>query len=209
MKNPANLSRDELIAVAAGLLQILYGREHENATWTYAADKEWSGGDVCEAAASLLGRFGLVPETDGDGELMEGTLPEDQIPRYALKIDGPQFRGQRQLLLELMQSVKRQTPLVSDPDHENLLNGLINLTDEIADQAYDNYAVDCLIDEKDEPCDCQRPGYFCSGVPGIIARIENGRLARGSKVERCDLCQRYPSDEAALKRLRELGYVDP
>jgi hypothetical protein len=214
MKNPADLSRDELIAIAAGLLQILYGREHENGTWTYAADKEWSGGDVCEAAASLLGRFGLVPETDGDGELMESALPEnqaedDQIPRYALKIDGPQLRAQRQLLLKLMPWVKRQTPLVSDPDHENLLNGLINLTDEIADQAHDNYGVDCLIDEKDGPCDCQQPGYFCSGVPGIIARIENGRLAKGAKVERCDLCQRYPSDEAALERLRELGYVDP
>ena len=140
MKNPADLSREELIAISAGLLRVLYGREHENGTWTYAADKEWAGGDVCEAAASLLGRFGLVPETDGDGELMEGALPEAQVPRYALEIDGPQFRAQRQLLLKLM-------PLGSDPDHENLLNGLINLTDEIADQAHDNYGVNCLIDE--------------------------------------------------------------
>ena len=46
-----------------------------------------------------------------------------------------------------MQWVKRQTALVSDPDHENLLEGLINLTDEIADQAHDNYGVNCLIDE--------------------------------------------------------------
>ena len=209
MKNPADLSREELIAISAGLLRVLYGREHENGTWTYAADKEWAGGDVCEAAASLLGRFGLVPETDGDGELMEGALPEAQVPRYALEIDGPQFRAQRQLLLNLMLWVKRQTPLAADPDHENLLEGLINLTDAIADQAHDKYGVDCLVDEKDGPCDCQRPGYFCSGVPGIIARVEDDRLAKGAKVERSDLCQRYPSDEAALKRLRELGYVDP
>ena len=148
MKNAANLSRDELTALVTGLLQTLYGREHDNGTWTYAADKEWSGGDVCEAAASLLDRFDLVPETDG--ELMESALPEDRIPRYALRIDGPQFRAQRQLLLNLTQWAKRQTPLVSDPDHENLLNGLITLTDEIADQAHDNYGVDCLLAEQDE-----------------------------------------------------------
>ena len=148
MKNPADLSRDDLTAIVTGLLQILYGHEREDGSWAYAADKEWSGGDVCEAAASLLDRFDLVPETDG--ELMEGALPEAQIPRYALRIDGPQFRAQRQLLLNLTQWAKRQAPLVSDPDQENLLNGLINLTDEIADQAHDNYGVDCLIDEKDE-----------------------------------------------------------
>ncbi len=56
-------------------------------------------------------------------------------------------------------------------------------------------------------CDCERPGYFYSGVPGILARIENGRLVAGGAVERCDLCDRYPSDEAALAQLRELGLV--
>ena len=56
-----------------------------------------------------------------------------------------------------------------------------------------------------EPCECERLGYFCSGVPGILARVENGRLAPGAKVECCDVCCRYPSDEAALAKLRELG----
>ena len=59
----------------------------------------------------------------------------------------------------------------------------------------------------DEPCACELPGAFYSGVPGILARIENARLALGAKVERCDLCQRYPSDEAAHRKLRELGIV--
>lgn len=178
MKNPADLSHDELIAIVTGLLQILYGREHANGTWTYAANKEWSGGDVCESVASLLGSFGLMPEMDSDGELMEAALPEyqvkdDQIRPYALRIDGPQFRAQRQLLLKLIPCVKRQTPLVSDPDHENLLDGLINLTDEIADQAHDNYGVDCLIDEKNGPCDCQRPYKITRGrgrKPGCRSR---------------------------------------
>ena len=54
-------------------------------------------------------------------------------------------------------------------------------------------------------CDCELPGFYHSGVPGILARMENGRLAAGAGVERCDQCQRYPSDEAALVRIRELG----
>ena len=56
-----------------------------------------------------------------------------------------------------------------------------------------------------EPCACELPGVFCSEVPGILARIEQGRLAPGATVERCDLCQRYPDDEAAYRKLRELG----
>jgi hypothetical protein len=58
----------------------------------------------------------------------------------------------------------------------------------------------------DTYCDCQLPGFFCSGIPGIVAHVENGRLSATAKVERCDACLRYPSDEAALKKLRELGF---
>ncbi|QDU74658.1 hypothetical protein Pan97_16700 [Bremerella volcania] len=58
---------------------------------------------------------------------------------------------------------------------------------------------------KPEPCECEQPGYFQCGVPGILAHLEGGKLESGSAVERCDLCQRYPSDEAALVRLREMG----
>jgi hypothetical protein len=54
-------------------------------------------------------------------------------------------------------------------------------------------------------CECEHPGMFNCSVPGILARLENGRLIDGGTVERCDLCRRYPSDEAALERLRELG----
>lgn len=59
--------------------------------------------------------------------------------------------------------------------------------------------------EDDGPCDCEQPGQFCSGVPGILAHVENGRLVEGASVERCDQCQRYPSDEAAFAKLAELG----
>jgi hypothetical protein len=54
-------------------------------------------------------------------------------------------------------------------------------------------------------CDCEAAGFFCAGVPGILAHLEEGRVSPGAKVERCDSCQRLPSDEAALARLQELG----
>jgi hypothetical protein len=57
----------------------------------------------------------------------------------------------------------------------------------------------------DAYCECELPGDFYSGVPGIIARVEKGRLAPGAKVERCDSCQRYETDEAAYQKLMELG----
>ena len=50
----------------------------------------------------------------------------------------------------------------------------------------------------------KKPGLCCFGIPGILAHMENGRLAEGAKVNRCDLCQCYPSDEAALEKLRQL-----
>ncbi len=59
-----------------------------------------------------------------------------------------------------------------------------------------------------EPCECESPGTFYSGVSGVIAAMEKGRLAPGVAVERCDSCQRFPSDAAALAKLRELGFAD-
>jgi hypothetical protein len=54
-------------------------------------------------------------------------------------------------------------------------------------------------------CECQEPGgFFHSGVPGILAHMGAGGVASGTKVYRCDQCQRYPSDADALARLKEL-----
>lgn len=61
--------------------------------------------------------------------------------------------------------------------------------------------------DEDEACACEQPGAFCSGVPGILAQVKNGQVVSGTKVERCDLCDLYASDEAALEHLRNLGMV--
>ena len=54
-------------------------------------------------------------------------------------------------------------------------------------------------------CDCELPGYFQCGVPGILAHMENGRIVPGFHVERCDACRRFDSDTDAEAKLRELG----
>jgi hypothetical protein len=48
-------------------------------------------------------------------------------------------------------------------------------------------------------CECEKPGWYNSGVPGVLAHVEHGLIT--STVERCDLCERYPSDEAARAAL--------
>jgi hypothetical protein len=130
---------------------------------------------------------------------------------YGLRIDGPLLRRQRQWLLDLADKTT-----VEGREH---LEGVIALLDEIADQAHDRHGIDCLLqpdaDEPEDPsqdnecrCHCEEPGHFNSGIPGILAHLEDGRLPEGAKVERCDLCRRYPSDAAALEKFRENGLND-
>ena len=96
--------------------------------------------------------FGIAVRTAAEIEIpAETEIPpaEDaQTPCYALEISGPLFRSQRQLLSRLAQQGLQQVSMGSQRD-EDLLNGLISLTDEIADQAHDNYGVDCLSGDDD------------------------------------------------------------
>jgi hypothetical protein len=59
--------------------------------------------------------------------------------QYHLTIDGPLFREQRQLILAIM----FQEGLTSD--ERELLEGVTNLLDAIADQAHEHYGIDCLL----------------------------------------------------------------
>ncbi len=63
---------------------------------------------------------------------------------YCFILDGPLFREQRAWLLAQESAMSASGGAVSQ------LRGLINLTDAIADQAYDNYGIDCLLTEVDE-----------------------------------------------------------
>ncbi len=142
----------------------------------------------------------------------------DKKHAYALRIDGPLLANQRRLLLKIFDTVFRGDPYVAEaPNDQDLVQGIVALLDEIADQAHDQYGIASLEPEADESndsgpdneyrCECEKPGFFCSGTPGILAHLENGRLPDGAKVERCGLCCRYPSDAAALEKLQELGHT--
>ena len=129
----------------------------------------------------------------------------NELNQYSLNIDGKLFRSQRELLMKIADLARKKQPYSPTPSDAVLLEGLPGLTDEFADQAHDQHGIDCLlVDEDHTRCECEKPGFFCSGIPGILAHMENGRLAEGAKVNRCDLCQRYPSDEAAFEKLRQL-----
>ena len=164
--------------------------------------------DRCQEAAddaSQLDNVIVVPLVFEQRAAVAAEPETTEPDPYHLEIDGPAFRSQRELLLKLQGLAGAGLPYQPAPGEQELLEGLVNLTDELADQAHDKHEIDCLLDPGEAKCDCELPGHFCSGVPGILAHMENGRLAPGAKAQRCDHCQRYPSDQAALEKLRELG----
>jgi hypothetical protein len=65
--------------------------------------------------------------------------------RYALNLDGPLFRSQRELLQCLFDTARRQEPILLGTEETELLEGVLNLTDNLADQAADRYGIDCLL----------------------------------------------------------------
>ena len=65
---------------------------------------------------------------------------------YQLHIDGELFRRQRELLVKIADLVRRKQPYEPSPSDEELLEGLLNLSDAIADQAHDQHGIDCLLD---------------------------------------------------------------
>lgn len=64
---------------------------------------------------------------------------------YELAIDGPLLRRQRALLAILADDAHNGRAVQLGSDHAALLEGLIELTDAIADQAHDEHGVDCLL----------------------------------------------------------------
>ena len=67
-----------------------------------------------------------------------------ELQDYALRIDGPLLRSQRQWLLELAERTTQE-----DREH---LEGILSLLDEVADQAHDRYGIASLLEPvADEP----------------------------------------------------------
>jgi len=75
----------------------------------------------------------------------------NDMKRYDLHLDGPLFRAQRELLLKLVDLARRNEPYQPAPGDEGLLEGLVSLTDSLADQAHDRHGIaDCLLSDDGE-----------------------------------------------------------
>ena len=69
-----------------------------------------------------------------------------ELKPYALRIDGPLLANQRRLLFKLLDAVSRTEPCVPEArDDEDLLQGIVTLLDEIADQAHDQHGIESLL----------------------------------------------------------------
>jgi hypothetical protein len=71
----------------------------------------------------------------------DSTAMKDTLHDYALRIDGPLFHKQRAALLDVLQSKLAK-------DTHDLLLGVVELLDAVADQAHDRHGIDCLLEEK-------------------------------------------------------------
>jgi hypothetical protein len=71
----------------------------------------------------------------------------NDLEHYELRLDGPAFRAQRELLLRIADLARRKQPYEAAPGDEELLDGLLGLTDEIADQGHDRHGIDCLLQD--------------------------------------------------------------
>ena len=87
--------------------------------------------------------------TDATARMKHGEL--DLVPDgYTLEIDGPRLRLQRELLQRLFDTACRQEPIFLGSEETGLLEGLLNLTDTLADQAADRYGIDCLLQTQEQ-----------------------------------------------------------
>ena len=97
--------------------------------------------DILEEYGNLrVGEFFVASET-----AMSALKP------YALCIDGQLLRSQRQLLLKLVDTTFCGKPYAPPANEDrDLFEGIIELLDEIADQAHDRHGIDCLLDDEDD-----------------------------------------------------------
>ena len=143
MREINDLSYRELQRIVESIQSFLYIDRDDDQRERWNPDKQWSLGDACDHVAYVLSRYDLVPDD------RQPLAAERQ--QYSLgNIDGPMFRKQRELLLTLIRISKEGRAHAANHAEQELLSGLVNLTDAIADQAHDKHGVDCLLDVADE-----------------------------------------------------------
>jgi hypothetical protein len=106
------------------------------AVFVTASDVAWGGS--CDFVEQQRAVF-ASSETAAESDVV-------QPGPYHLTIDGPAFRKQRELLQRLRGFAAAKMPYWPAPGEVESLEGLIELTDEMADQAHDVHGIDCLLD---------------------------------------------------------------
>ncbi|MCE9555413.1 MAG: hypothetical protein K8T91_18845 [Planctomycetes bacterium] len=182
MKQAKDLTCDQIVALVQSLQNYLYLDQDAQGRCFWNPDKSWNS-EGLGFLAEALGQYDLLPD---DSELVKRETP---VQKYVLyDFDRAELIGSR---------IYDDRGLAGDDASElnhAIVVPLILPQPTVSDPA-----------EEPQPCECQLPEDFCCGVPGILAKVENCRVVLGGKVERCDLCQRYPSDQAAHDKLVELG----
>ena len=134
-----------VLETISGIALLLFD---EDGTAQYAGET-----DVCwDSQTTVRDRYGRVTLVCPGGHQWPASLPdaiaavpEGSVCSFDLAIDGALLRVQRERLLQLMDALHRGKHASLVPDDEDLLEGLINLTDEIADQAASRYGIDSLL----------------------------------------------------------------
>jgi len=187
LKQPKDLSCQDLVTLIEVIQEHLYLDIDDRGRDCWNPDKSWSG-DEFDCIVRNLRRHDLVPTK---AELVETPGAPRKYVLYDL--DEGKLIGSR---------------VFDDPDLAS------QYASELSDVAIVPIALPHTVvaaaASKPEPesCECQMPGEFCCGVPGILAKVENCRVVAGAEVQRCDQCDRYPSDQAAYEKLVELGMAD-
>ena len=99
---------------------------------------------LMETALSIPG----ILDEYGNPRIGKFCILQPALNSYALELDGPLFRAQREFLLRLHHAAGRGESIPLGPNEHELLEGLLGLTDAIADQAADCHGIDCLLLEQ-------------------------------------------------------------
>ena len=124
----------------------------------------------------------------------------DNLHDYALRIDGPLLADQRRLLLKVMDTVFRGEPYVAEtPKDGELLQGIMALLDEIADQAHDRHGLDSLIEpEPDETEEPEIPARTTSTAVNANCRASSAPGCRASwPIWKTAACRKGPRSSGA------------
>jgi hypothetical protein len=118
----------------------------------------------------------------------------NEMQLYDLALDGPLLRRQRELLFMLMEAADECRAFDLGPAQLELLDGLVNLTNALADQAHDEFGIECLVDGDDTDDTDEFGSVGLRDGGSLEFAPSNGMLCRRSPSGEIEV-ERRPGDE--------------